>query len=121
MHCNSSYPMKNEEANLNVMETLRKRYSCNVGYSGHERGLQISLAAVALGATSIERHITLDRSMYGSDQSSSVGLTGLKKLVRDIRVVSSCLGDGNKILMESEIPAREKLSCPYWYKEVLSV
>lgn len=121
MHCNSSYPMENEEANLSIMNTLRHRYSCNVGYSGHEKGLQISLAAVALGATSIERHITLDRSMYGSDQSSSVGLSGLSKLVRDIRVVSSAIGDGKKTVMESEIAAREKLSCPHWYKEVLSV
>ena len=120
MHCNSSYPMKNEEANLNVMNTLRERYACNVGYSGHERGIQISLAAVALGATSIERHITLDRSMFGSDQSSSVGPSGMTKLVRDIRVVSSCLGDGKKVLMDSEIPAREKLSSPCWYKEIVS-
>lgn len=117
MHCNSSYPMENEEANLNIMQALKNRYSCNVGYSGHERGLQISLAAVALGATSIERHITLDRSMYGSDQSSSVGLTGVAKLVRDIRVISSALGSDKKTLLDSEMPARDKLSCPYWYKE----
>ena len=79
--------MENEEANLNAMQTLRDEYNCNVGYSGHERGLQITLAAVALGATSVERHITLDRSMYGSDQSSSVGMSGMSILVRDIRVV----------------------------------
>ena len=117
MHCNSSYPMENEEANLNAMQTLRDEYNCNVGYSGHERGLQITLAAVALGATSVERHITLDRSMYGSDQSSSVSMSGMSKLVRDIRVVSSALGDGKKKLWDSEIAARDKLSNPYWYKK----
>ena len=116
MHCNSSYPMKNEEANLRVMETLRERYGCDVGYSGHEKGLQISIAAVALGATSIERHITTDRTMYGSDQSASLGINGLRKLVRDIRTVAAALGTGDKKIYESEMPAREKLATPYWYK-----
>ena len=115
MHCNSSYPCKNEEINLNVMQTLRDKFNCDVGYSGHEKGLQVSLAAVALGATSIERHITIDRSMYGSDQAASLGLSGLYKMVRDIRVISSALGDGVKRLHDSEVPAREKLSRPYWY------
>tara|TARA_R110001583_G_scaffold118755_2_gene270204 strand:- start:3085 stop:3957 length:873 start_codon:yes stop_codon:yes gene_type:complete len=119
MHCNSSYPMNNEEANLNVMATLRERYRSKIGYSGHERGVQISLAAAALGATSIERHITVDRSMYGSDQAASLGLPGLNKLVRDIRAISSALGDGVKKIYESEKPAREKLSTPYWYKLAL--
>ena len=114
MHCNSSYPMNNEEANLNVMATLRERYGVKVGYSGHERGVQISLAATALGATSIERHITVDRSMYGSDQSASLGLSGLNMLVRDIRTISAALGDGVKRIYDSEMPAREKLSTPYW-------
>ena len=72
---------------------------------------------MALGATSVERHITLDRSMYGSDQSSSVGMSGMSKLVRDIRVVSSALGDGKKKLWDSEVAARDKLSNPYWYKK----
>ena len=119
MHCNSSYPMNNEEANLRVMETLRERYGCDVGYSGHERGIQVSTAAVALGATSIERHITIDRSMYGSDQSASLGLTGLNTLVRDIRTISAALGDGVKRIYESELPARNKLATPYWYKSYL--
>ena len=102
MHCNSSYPMANEEANLNTISTLRERYQVNVGYSGHERGIQISIAATALGATSIERHITVDRSMYGSDQAASLAL-----------------GDGTKRIYESEMPAREKLSTPHWYKLAL--
>jgi N-acetylneuraminate synthase len=116
MHCNSSYPMNNEEANLNAMATLRERYSCDVGYSGHERGVQISIAAVALGATSVERHITVDRSMYGSDQAASLGLTGLNTMVRDIRTVSTALGDGIKRIYESELASRSKLATPYWYK-----
>tara|TARA_R110000824_G_scaffold326043_2_gene512932 strand:+ start:2736 stop:3617 length:882 start_codon:yes stop_codon:yes gene_type:complete len=119
MHCNSSYPTANEESNLSTMSTLRERYHVNVGYSGHERGIQISIAAAALGATSIERHITVDRSMYGSDQAASLGLTGLNKLVRDIRTISRALGDGVKKIYESEMPAREKLSTPYWYKLAL--
>ena len=108
--------MKNEEANLRTMNTLKIRYGCDVGYSGHERGLQISLAAVALGATSIERHITTDRTMYGSDQSASLGIDGLRKLVRDIHVVSNALGDGVKRIYDSELAARKKLATPYWYK-----
>ena len=116
MHCNSSYPMNNEEANLNVMATLRERYGVKVGYSGHERGVQISLAATALGATSVERHITVDRSMYGSDQSASLGLSGLNMLVRDIRTISTALGDGVKKIYDSEMPARKKLSTPYWFQ-----
>ena len=117
MHCNSSYPMKNSEANLNIIMTLRDRYKCNVGYSGHEIGYQVTLASVALGATSIERHITLDRSMYGSDQSASMEISGLKKMVRDIRVITSAMGDGVKRLLDSEKPAREKLSKPYWTRK----
>ena len=116
MHCNSSYPMNNEEANLNVMATLRERYGVKVGYSGHERGVQISLAATALGATSVERHITVDRSMYGSDQSASLGLSGLNMLVRDIRTISTALGDGVKKIYDSEMPARKKPSIPYWFQ-----
>jgi N-acetylneuraminate synthase len=115
MHCNSSYPTSNDEANLSVIKTLRDKFDCQVGYSGHERGVQVSLAAVALGATSIERHITVDRSMYGSDQAASLGISGFKTLVRDIRVIERALGDGVKRIYDSEIPAREKLSNPYWY------
>ena len=119
MHCNSSYPMNNEEANLRVIDTLRNRYNCDVGYSGHERGIQVSIAAVALGATSIERHITVDRSMYGSDQAASLGLTGLNTLVRDIRTINSAMGDGVKRIYESELVSRNKLATPYWYKSYL--
>ena len=83
MHCNSTYPMKDENANLRCIETLRKRYNCNVGYSGHESTLiKVSIVAVTLGATSIERHITLDRAMYGSDQSASVSVNFLKILLK---------------------------------------
>lgn len=115
MHCNSSYPSSNDEANLSVIRTLRDKFNCQVGYSGHEKGVQVSLAAVALGATSIERHITVDRSMYGSDQAASLGILGFRKLVRDIRVIEQALGDGVKRIYDSEISAREKLSNPYWY------
>ena len=117
MHCNSSYPMKDSEANLNMIPALKERYDCDVGYSGHERGLSISLAAVAMGATSIERHITLDRTMYGSDQAASLGLPGVRRLVRDIRVVESALGDGKKRIYESEEGSRKKLANPYWVQK----
>ena len=119
MHCNSSYPSNNSEANLNTIATLRSKFNCDVGYSGHEKGFQISLAAAALGATSVERHITIDRTMYGSDQSASLGLPGLQKMVRDIREIEKAMGDGVKRIYDSELPAREKLSTPFWYKKTL--
>ena len=109
MHTVSTYPMNNEDANLLMIPTLRKEFGCNVGYSGHERGLQITLAAVALGATSVERHITLDRTMYGSDQAASVEPEGLIRLVRDIRIIEKALGDGVKRVIDAEIPVRKKL------------
>jgi len=109
MHCNSSYPMPDEDANLKMIETLRERYNCKVGYSGHEVGLQISLAAVAMGATSIERHITLDRAMYGSDQAASLEPQGLMKLVRDIRIIERGMGDGVKRITAKEDQIRMKL------------
>lgn len=102
MHCNSTYPMAPEDANLNVIKTLRTHFGCDVGYSGHETGLITSVAAVALGATSVERHITLDRSMYGSDQSASVELSGLVKLVKYIRAAEASLGHPEKIVTEKE-------------------
>lgn len=108
-HCNSSYPMNHTEANLNCIITLRNKFGCKVGYSGHERGLQISLATVALGATSIERHITLDRTMWGSDQAASVEPYGMQLLVRDIRIIEQALGDGIKRVYESELPALQRL------------
>ena len=109
MHCNSSYPMNPVEANLKCIHTLMERYNCNVGYSGHEAGLQVTLAAVALGATSIERHITLDRTMYGSDQAASLGPHGLRSLVRDCRIIEVALGDGVKRVFDSELKKRKQL------------
>jgi len=96
MHCNNQYPMSADQANLNYIKKLKDTFGCNVGYSGHEAGLIISVAAVALGATSIERHITFDRSMFGTDHSSSVELDGLRRLVKYIRAVEVALGDGIK-------------------------
>ncbi len=109
LHCTSTYPASPDEINLRVMDVLRKRYKRPVGYSGHEVGLQISLAAVARGANVIERHITLDRAMWGSDQSASVEPQGLMRLVRDIRIIERALGDGIKRVYDSELPIRAKL------------
>lgn len=110
MHTNSSYPMKLEEANLLCIQTLRNEFNCNVGYSGHETASYIvCVVAASLGATSIERHITLDRSMYGSDQPASLEPAGLKRMVRDVRRVDQVLGDGVKRIWESEIPVMKKL------------
>ncbi len=110
MHATSTYPLEPEEANLRVIATLRDRYpGIPVGYSGHERGLQISLAAVALGAVAVERHITLDRTMWGSDHAASLEPTGLEHLVRDIRVIETALGDGVKRVFDSERAPMAKL------------
>jgi N-acetylneuraminate synthase len=109
MHCNSKYPLEANNANLNVIKLLRRTFDCNVGYSGHEPGIITSVAAVALGATSIERHITLNRAMYGSDQSSSLEATGLRKLVEYIREVEISLGDGEKRISNEEWEIRKKL------------
>ncbi|MBI1829469.1 MAG: N-acetylneuraminate synthase family protein [Thaumarchaeota archaeon] len=109
-HSNSSYPMNITEANLRCIPMLKKEFNCNVGYSGHEAtGYLICVAAVVLGATSIERHITLDRSMYGSDQAASLEPLGLQRLVRDIREIDLILGDGVKKVWPSEIPVMKKL------------
>ncbi|MBF0127096.1 MAG: N-acetylneuraminate synthase family protein [Magnetococcales bacterium] len=110
MHCNSTYPMPENEANLRVMGTLRKLFNCPVGYSGHEVGLTISVAAAALGASSIERHITLDRAMYGSDQAASVEVVGFVRLVRMIRAVEMAMGDGVKKFTDQERSSRAKLA-----------
>lgn len=109
MHCNSTYPMKNEDANLLMIKELEKRYKCKVGYSGHEAGALVSICAATLGATSIERHITLDKTMYGSDQSSSIEPDELFRLVKEIRQIKEILGDGKKELSEAEIEVRNKL------------
>ena len=110
MHTNSSYPMKIEEANLMCIPMLKKEFGCNVGYSGHEvSAYRVSLIAASLGATSIERHITLDRTMYGSDQAASLEPPGLKRMIKDVRSVDSVLGDGEKRVWDSEIPVKKKL------------
>ena len=110
MHTNSSYPMAVNEANLRVIETLKNKFKCKVGYSGHERaGYLVCVAAVLVGATSIERHITLDHTMYGSDQPASLEPDGLFRLVRDIRVLEEILGDGKKRIWDSEKPIMKKL------------
>jgi N-acetylneuraminate synthase len=108
-HTTSTYPCKPEELNLRMIATLRDEFGCPVGYSGHEVGLQTTLAAVALGAAFVERHITLDRAMWGSDQAASIEPTGLVRLVRDIRVIESALGDGVKRVYDSELPVRDRL------------
>ncbi|MGO4417534.1 N-acetylneuraminate synthase family protein, partial [Streptomyces sp. MCAF7] len=109
-HATSTYPAKAEELNLRVINTLQAEYpNVPIGYSGHETGLQTTLAAVALGATFIERHITLDRAMWGSDQAASVEPQGLQRLVRDIRIISESLGDGVKKVYESELGPMKKL------------
>ena len=102
MHAVSTYPMKDEDANLNIIKTLREKFDCNVGYSGHEVGLAVSYAAAALGIGSLERHITLDRSMYGSDQSASVEPTGFRQLVGAVRKIELAMGDGIKKTIEAE-------------------
>lgn len=109
MHCNSTYPMKNEDANLRVMDTLRTTFECDIGYSGHETGRIVSVTAAALGATSLERHITLDRSMYGSDQSASLEVGEFRRLVSDVRTVELALGSHFKVVQDTEVPIREKL------------
>ena len=109
MHTVSTYPMKDEDANLNMINTLRERYQCNVGYSGHEVGLAVSYAAAALGITSLERHITLDRAMYGSDQSASVEPAGLRQLVGAVRKIEKAMGDGQKRVLDAEVPIASKL------------
>jgi N-acetylneuraminate synthase len=109
MHTVSTYPMKDEDANLNMINTLREKFECNVGYSGHEVGLAVSYAAAALNITSLERHITLDRAMYGSDQSASVEPLGFKQLVGAVRKIELAMGDGVKRVYEAEKPIAENL------------
>ena len=108
MHTVSTYPMADKDANLNCIPMLRKTFDCNVGYSGHESGLAISYAAIALGATSLERHITLNRTMYGSDQAASIEPNGLRQLVGAVRKIEISLGDGVKrIIPEEKIIAKK--------------
>ena len=111
MHCISAYPFDSEIANLNMIKILKDRYNCNVGYSGHEKGGKlIAIASVALGSTSLERHFTLDRTMYGSDQAASITPIGLKSLINDVRILEKALtGNEKKVILESEKPVAEKL------------
>ena len=109
MHCNSTYPMAEEDANLRLIRVLAEKYGCKVGYSGHEAGTLVSTCAVAAGATSIERHITLNRNMYGSDQKASIEPYELCKLVRDIRMTEKILGSGEKVLTAAEEEVKKKL------------
>lgn len=109
MHCVSTYPMDDEDANLRRIITLRERYKCNVGYSGHEVGLAVSYAAAALGITSLERHITLDRAMYGSDQAASVEPNGFRMLVGAIRKIEKAMGTGEINMQPKEVPIAKKL------------
>ena len=109
LHTTSAYPAKLDDLNLRMIPKMAERYGVPVGYSGHEVGLATSLAAVALGACMIERHITLDRAMWGSDQAASVEPQGLMKLVRDIRAIERALGDGVKTITADEVPIMNKL------------
>lgn len=109
MHCTSTYPSNADEMNLRVIETFKKEFSCPIGYSGHERGITPSVLAVAIGATVVERHITTDRTNWGSDQAASLETAGLYHMVRDIRQTPVLLGDGVKVVYPRELPIIEKL------------
>ena len=110
LHCNSTYPMADEEANLLCIPMLRERYECEVGYSGHESSLlKVCTAAVTLGATTLERHVTIDRAMYGSDQAASIEVASLRNFTETVRKVPAILGSGTKIVTATEAPIREKL------------
>ncbi len=109
LHATSTYPSKPEELNLRCLHTLMERYDVPIGYSGHEVGLNTSVAAAVMGACMIERHITLDRAMWGSDQAASIEPQGFARMVRDIHTIESALGDGNKVVYDSEVPIIDKL------------
>jgi N-acetylneuraminate synthase len=109
MHSCSTYPAYYEELNLRVIKTMRERYGVPVGYSGHETGLPSTLAALVLGSCMIERHITMDRASWGSDQAASLEPNGITRLMRDIRLVEKSMGDGVKRLLPREVPIMDKL------------
>jgi len=110
MHCVSTYPMKVEDANLATIDALKNKYKCDVGYSGHENGIAVSVCATILGATSIERHITLDRTMYGSDQSASIEFAGMKNMIGQIEVMQSAIGEERVgHILDEEVPIAKKL------------
>ncbi len=108
-HCTSTYPTVNEEINLRVITKLRELYSCPVGFSGHEKGILPTILSAMLGANAVERHITIDRTMWGSDQAASLEYNGLFRVVRDIRQIKTILGDGEKRVYSSELPIIDKL------------
>ena len=109
LHCTSTYPSSVEELNLAGIWTLKERYQVPIGYSGHEVGLATSVAAATMGAVMIERHITLDRAMWGSDQAASVEPQGFARLIKDIRAIERAMGDGVKRVYDSEVPIKKKL------------
>jgi N-acetylneuraminate synthase len=109
LHCCSAYPSQYSELNLRAIPVMRERYGIPIGYSGHETGIASSVAATVLGACIVERHITLDRSMWGSDQAASLEPNGIMRVVRDIRLVETAMGDGEKTVLPSEIPIMQKL------------
>lgn len=111
LHTTSTYPCPAEESNLRTIATLAERFDVPIGYSGHERGLQVSLAAVAIGACVVERHITIDRTMWGSDHAASLEPQGLRNLVRDIRIIEAAMGDGRKRVHPGEEEPRQRLRC----------
>ncbi|MBR1681603.1 N-acetylneuraminate synthase family protein [bacterium] len=108
-HCTSTYPTINEEINLNVITTLREKFNCPIGFSGHEKGILPSIMSVMLGANAVERHITTDRTLWGSDQAASLERDGIHRVVRDIRQINTILGDGVKKVYDSEKPIIKKL------------
>ena len=109
LHCTSTYPTKLEEINLKAIDMFKNKYDFPIGFSGHETGLATSVAAATLGACMIERHITLDRAMWGSDQAASVEPAGFARMVKDIRAIEKAMGDGEKVVYDSELPIIEKL------------
>ena len=109
LHCTSTYPTPEKEQDLNVIKTLKKEFNCPIGYSGHERGIQPTLTAITLGACVVERHITMDRSMYGSDQRVSLEKDGLYRICREAKKIPLYIGKSNKIVQESEVPVMASL------------
>jgi N-acetylneuraminate synthase len=109
LHCCSAYPSQYADLNLRAIPVLRERYGVPIGYSGHETGIASSVAAVVLGACIVERHVTLDRSMWGSDQAASLEPNGIMRVIRDIRLVEMAMGDGIKTIVPAEVPVMQKL------------
>ena len=109
MHCTSTYPSSEAELNLNVIPNYMEKYECPIGYSGHEKGVFPSVLAASMGACAIERHITTDRTLWGSDHPASLEPEGLRRLIRDIRLLNTIKGDGKKVVYESELPIIKKL------------